>query len=81
MVMDPRLRGLPDVQPRNQTLSVFQNQPTSAFPNQNFVAGPRFQHTSVDHNFREFHYHQPHPEPTTRSPILSLSHEEGLSED
>ncbi|XVF08107.1 hypothetical protein REPUB_Repub06bG0197400 [Reevesia pubescens] len=82
MVMDPRLRGFSDFQLRNQTVSVFQNQPVSVFPNQNFVAGPRFQNTYIDHNFREFHYHPPHdPASSSGAPISSLSHEEDLSED
>ncbi|XVE96888.1 hypothetical protein REPUB_Repub02eG0262500 [Reevesia pubescens] len=82
MVMDPRLRGFSDFRMRNQTVSVFQDQPVSVFPNQNFVAGPRFQNTYIGPNFREFHYHHPpDPTPSNRAPISSLSHEEDPSED
>ncbi|XP_022767559.1 scarecrow-like protein 9 [Durio zibethinus] len=78
MDMDPRLRGFSDFQLRNQTVSAFQNQPVLVFPNQNFVAGSRFQNTYIDHKFREFHSD---PAPSNRAPISSLSHEEDTSED
>ncbi|KAK6231412.1 hypothetical protein SCA6_001485 [Theobroma cacao] len=81
MVMDPRFRGFSGFQLRNQTVSVFPSQPASVFPNQNSVAGPRFQNTYIDHNFREFDYHPPDPTPSNMAPISSLSHEEDPSED
>ncbi|XVF55270.1 hypothetical protein PTKIN_Ptkin06aG0023400 [Pterospermum kingtungense] len=77
--MDRRLMGFSNFQRRNETMSVFQNQAASVFPNQNFVAGPRFQNTYIDHNFKEFHYH-PRPE-NIPAPSNGAPNEEDLSED
>jgi hypothetical protein len=69
--MDPRLRGFlgsaNGIQLGNQSFSVL--------PNQNLVAGPRFENAFLDHNFRESHYLQ--PDETQSHIALSLSEAQG----
>ncbi|KAF5737175.1 hypothetical protein HS088_TW13G00053 [Tripterygium wilfordii] len=77
MIMDPRLRGFSGYM-NGMGLG---NQPISVLPNQNLVAGHRFENSLIDHNLRPHYYFPSDPKPSERDSYSTVNHEEDTPED